>query len=145
MRTWQPARQVTALQSVMAANGNAAKNSGAIGDLTTNAPLPDQWYYRVDDRERGPLKLGALQELIASSGQTAEEVVIRQAGSLEWTPFYRLPSNSGLARARDSRADRGAMERNVLVPMAGVESSVARRIAASACATDAEAVHQRQS
>jgi hypothetical protein len=128
---WQPACRVSVLQSVLAVDGDAAKNDGVFVELTTNAPLPDEWFYRLDDRERGPFKFAVLQELIGSSGQTAEQVVIRQAGSDEWTPFYQLPDNSGLARPQDSRANRDATERAAFVPLGGVESSAATKVVTS--------------
>lgn len=120
---WQPACGVAALESVLDIDGNAAKNAGAAGQSTTNDPAPDQWLYRLDDREHGPFKLAALQELIGSSGQTAEQIVVRRAGSEEWIPFYQLPDNSELARAHDGRAGRGASARAVTVPAVRVEAS----------------------
>jgi hypothetical protein len=67
--------------------------------------MEDRWFYRLDDREHGPFTLVVLQELVGSSGSTAEQVFVRQVGRTEWIPFFQLEANAELARAHRQRIE----------------------------------------
>jgi hypothetical protein len=54
--------------------------------LPANGELCD-WYYRIGERERGPMTLAQLTDLVASSGDLAREIVVRQHTDGEWVPY----------------------------------------------------------
>jgi hypothetical protein len=103
------------------------KNASERGHLT------DQWYYRLDARQHGPFTLAALQELIGSSGETAEQVVVRSAGGDDWMPFYAVPAKSTLAHLRGATSGRGAPEEQSTVSKARKSSAFAAKTPARAC------------
>jgi hypothetical protein len=80
---------------------STCSGSGFVSDSAN-----DQWFYRLDDREHGPIKLTELQELIGSSGSVAEEVFVRQANRTEWICFFDLKANAELAQAHRGRIGR---------------------------------------
>lgn len=48
------------------------------------------WFYRIGDRERGPMNLSQLTDLVASSGEVANEIEVRQGNVGEWVPYERI-------------------------------------------------------
>jgi hypothetical protein len=60
------------------------------------------WYYRMGERERGPLTLAQLKDLVASSGEVAREIVVRHGADGEWVPYQSIDG----ATARRLHADR---------------------------------------
>jgi len=60
------------------------------------------WYYRIGDRERGPMTLAQLTDLVASSGDLAREIVVRHHADGEWIPYEAVD----VATARRLHADR---------------------------------------
>jgi GYF domain 2 len=144
---WQSAGHVTALESCFAgttASDPPAVHHGESSGLTQNVharDLPqgresrasicgsgsghisvsaeDQWFYRLDAREHGPIKLIELQELIGSSGSVAEQVFVRQVDRTEWISFFDLKANAELAQAHRGRVGRtlGASPRPASIPL----------------------------
>jgi hypothetical protein len=51
---------------------------------------PDEWFYKLDDRERGPIELEELASLADVSGETAREIVVRRRGEETWIPLDAL-------------------------------------------------------
>jgi hypothetical protein len=107
---WQAVRGVAALQPLLATAGQTAKSARGSDQQPRVSSLADEWHYRLDEREHGPFTLAALQDLIGSSGQTAEQVLVRRVGGDEWIPFWELPANSTMARDLDGRVDKGARD-----------------------------------
>jgi hypothetical protein len=62
------------------------------------------WYYRIGERERGPMTLVQLTDLVASSGELAREIVVRHHTEGEWVPYEAVDA----ATARRLHADRSA-------------------------------------
>jgi GYF domain 2 len=48
---------------------------------------PPDWYYRIGDRERGPMTLEQLKDLVAASGETARTISVRQHAEGDWIPY----------------------------------------------------------
>jgi hypothetical protein len=51
-----------------------------------NGELVD-WYYRLGDRERGPMTLSQLTDLVAGSGEMAREIVVKHHANGAWVPY----------------------------------------------------------
>lgn len=62
------------------------------------------WYYRIGERERGPLTLSQLKELVASSGEVARDIVVRHHAEGEWVPYESIDAVTA-KRLRDDRTD----------------------------------------
>jgi hypothetical protein len=62
----------------------------------------DDWYYRIGERERGPMTLAQLTDLVASSGDVAREIVVRQHADGDWVPYEDVDATT----ARRLHADR---------------------------------------
>jgi hypothetical protein len=62
------------------------------------------WYYRIGERERGPLTLVQLTELVASSGDVAREIEVRHYPDGEWVPYESIDATTA-KRLRDDRSD----------------------------------------
>jgi uncharacterized protein DUF4339 len=45
------------------------------------------WYYRIGDRERGPMTLEEIKNLVAASGELARTVEVRQHADGAWIPY----------------------------------------------------------
>ena len=52
----------------------------------SNGELVD-WYYRLEDRERGPMTLTQLTDLVAASGEMAREIVVKHHADGAWVPY----------------------------------------------------------
>jgi hypothetical protein len=84
-------------------------------DQPSNADVRD-WYYRHGERERGPMTRSQLTDLVASSGDLAREIVVKQHADGEWIPYEaidaatsrRLHADRETRPAQDSVAHRGA-------------------------------------
>jgi hypothetical protein len=63
----------------------------------------EMWCYQVDGRVHGPAPLDAIVELIAASGDTASEVLVRRGNDGPWIAFHSLPGMSG-SRGPDARS-----------------------------------------
>jgi hypothetical protein len=77
--------------------------------MTSGRPSPSNeeardWYYRIGERERGPLTLVQLTELVASSGDVAREIEVRQHPDGEWVPYASIDAATA-KRLRDDRFD----------------------------------------
>ncbi len=70
------------------------------------------WYYRLGDRERGPMTLAQLQDLVSSSGDLAWEIVVKRQSDADWRPYEAVDA----ATARRLHADRST--KTVLPPAA---------------------------
>jgi hypothetical protein len=62
----------------------------ASSKVDIRASVPELWFYKLDDREHGPISLDELTELAAVSGETAREIVIRKNGEDSWIPLDSL-------------------------------------------------------
>ena len=62
------------------------------------------WYYRIGERERGPLTLVQLTELVASSGDVAREIEVRHHPDGEWVPYASVDAATA-KRLRDDRTN----------------------------------------
>jgi hypothetical protein len=82
----------------------AANGQGATDDSR-------DWYYRLGERERGPLTLVQLKDLVASSGEMAREIVVRRHADGEWMPYEAVDA----ATARRLHADRPIRPPNATV------------------------------
>jgi hypothetical protein len=60
------------------------------------------WYYRIGERERGPMALVQLTDLVASSGDLAREIMVRHHAEGEWVPYEAVDATT----ARRLHADR---------------------------------------
>jgi len=78
-------------------------SSPANDDPSANGQLRD-WYYQIGDRERGPMALSQLMELVASSGDLAKEIKVRHGADPEWHPYETIDA----VTARRLHADRSA-------------------------------------
>jgi len=54
-----------------------------------NADARD-WYYRIGERERGPLTLTQLKDLVATSGEVAREIMVRHRTDGEWVSYASI-------------------------------------------------------
>ena len=68
-----------------------------------NGRSPD-WYYRIGERERGPITLEELKGLVAASGEMARTVAVRKHADGAWVP-YEVVDN---VTARRLQADRSS-------------------------------------
>jgi hypothetical protein len=91
------------------------------------------WYYRIGERERGPLTLSQLKELVASSGEVARDIVVRHHAEGEWVPYESIDAVTA-KRLRDDRTDskppRVAVAADQVVDRAAAESSASPSSAA---------------
>lgn len=62
------------------------------------------WFYRLGDRERGPMTLSQLTDLVASSGEVANEIAVRRGTAGEWVPYESVDSATAL-RLHSGRPD----------------------------------------
>lgn len=95
--SWQAVRDLAEVRMLLSGAKSPERSPSATGLRTIRVQPSNRWYYQIDGRARGPLTLAALQELIASSGDTAFDVVVRQGDNATWVPFCSLP---GMSRAR---------------------------------------------
>jgi hypothetical protein len=107
---WRTVREIADLRMLLKQDGEARGSIGVADSPQSDEP-PDEWYYQLDGRTHGPLTLGALVNLIGSSGETAHDVVVRQGPDGTWAPFNSLPgigSSSASATAICKRGDQSA-------------------------------------
>jgi hypothetical protein len=83
-----------------------------------NGELVD-WYYRLGDRERGPLTFSQLTDLVAASGEMAREIVVKHHADGAWVPYESVDAET----AKRLHTDR--------VPVAAPEAAAAGRSDAS--------------
>jgi hypothetical protein len=50
------------------------------------------WYYRMGERERGPMALAQLTDLVSSCGDLAREIVVRKHADGDWIPYETIDS-----------------------------------------------------
>ncbi len=79
------------------------QNGPPANDPQSGADAHD-WYYRMGERERGPLTLAQLKDLVASSGEVAREIVVRRHTDGEWVSYESIDG----ATARRLHADRSS-------------------------------------
>jgi hypothetical protein len=101
--SWQAVRDLAEVRTLLRGAKSPERSPSATGLRPIRVQPSDRWYYQFDGRARGPLTLATLQELIASSGDTAFDVVVRQGDDAAWVPFCSLP---GMSRARRSETRR---------------------------------------
>jgi hypothetical protein len=87
-------------QSTSTTIGPSADGQGPGGQRSVDDAL--DWYYRIGERERGPLTLLQLKELVASSGDLAREIEVRQHTDGAWGPYAAVDA----VTARRLHADR---------------------------------------
>jgi hypothetical protein len=95
---WQSVGQKADLSVFLNLKWNeSSEKLPAAGPLWKAVELPEEWYYQVDDRTRGPLTLDAIRELIGTSGETASDVLVRRGADGPWMNCYSLPGISCLS------------------------------------------------
>jgi hypothetical protein len=73
---WQPMRKVIAPQPFLLDPHRSAKDAGFRGEAAGKESLADRCYYQLASwREHRPFTSASIQDLIGSSGQTAEQVL----------------------------------------------------------------------
>jgi hypothetical protein len=77
-------------------------------DQRSHADVRD-WYYRLGERERGPMTLTQLTDLVASSGDLAREIMVKQHADGEWIPYEAIDATTS-RRLHGDRASRPAPE-----------------------------------
>jgi hypothetical protein len=70
----------------------------------SNGELVD-WYYRLEDRERGPMTLSQLTDLVAASGEMAREIVVKHHADGAWVPYESVDAET----AKRLHTERGAI------------------------------------
>ncbi len=65
-----------------------------------NGRSPD-WYYRLGERERGPMTLEEIKDLVAASGETARTVSVRQHADGAWMPYESIDAVTAGRRHAD--------------------------------------------
>lgn len=50
----------------------------------------DQWFYRHDDQDKGPVRFSSLKDL-ASAGQLAPTDLVKQRGAMHWSRAGDVP------------------------------------------------------
>lgn len=75
-------------------------------DRRTQGAAPENgrshdWYYRIGDRERGPMTLDEIKDIVAASGELARTVSVRQHADGAWVAYEAVDD----ATARRLHAD----------------------------------------
>lgn len=65
-------------------------HAASSSEVASTCARSDLWYYKLDDREHGPIPIEELQSLAAVSGETANEIVVRSGRDGAWTPLGSL-------------------------------------------------------
>jgi len=103
--SWHAVRHVADLRKLLKGiDSQEEKPSPAPNHPPQSVEPPDEWHYRLDGREHGPITLGALRDLISASGEIAYDVVIRQGVNGAWVSSLSL-LGSGRDRGQSIRQD----------------------------------------
>jgi hypothetical protein len=89
--SWQALREIPEFRALLKGPDPQGKSLAAASLPPKPVQRPDEWYYQVDGKNHGPLMRAALEELIGSSGDTAEDVIVRHGDDGAWVPFFSLP------------------------------------------------------
>ena len=57
---------------------------------TTTTTTPDEWFYRHDDQDKGPVRFSSLRDL-ASAGQLAPADLVKRRGAMQWSRAGDVP------------------------------------------------------
>jgi hypothetical protein len=90
--SWQEVREIASLRPLLKTLPPAA-NISVVQEVERTADEPvDEWYYKLDDRVRGPFPWAALRDLIGSSGDVATAVAVRRGAEGDWASFMHFTS-----------------------------------------------------
>lgn len=67
-----------------------ATHAASSTEIDSTCAKSELWYYKLDDREHGPIPIEELKSLAAVSGETANEIVVRSGRSGEWIALGSL-------------------------------------------------------
>ena len=95
----------------------------------SNGELVD-WYYRLEDRVRGPMTLSQLTDLVAASGEMAREIVVKHHADGDWVPYESVDPETA-KRLHTERATVPAAAAATAVRTDSAKTSVARSVSAS--------------
>jgi hypothetical protein len=124
---WRSVRETAELRMLLKERGELPTSTA---DSAYSEEPPDEWYYRLDGRAHGALTLAALVDLIGTSGDTAQEVVVRHGAEGAWIPFNSLP---GMA---------ATLTPTIAICRRGDQSTGKARLANSAVHTRARSIRQ---
>jgi hypothetical protein len=106
----------------------AMNNSQQGADQSSTNGEQLDWYYRLGDRERGPMTLAQLTDLVATSGELAREIVVKHHADGSWVPYESVDP----ATARRLHAGGSSVAAPTTVPQRNdqvIESNYAPRAA----------------
>lgn len=107
---WRPASEFPELFSTpVAAQATATPTQDhsrqSSGEIELDGPVVgvNDWYYAVNQEQKGPISFDQLKALVQAGVVTASSLVWRD-GMAEWTPAETVPGIRGLAGAGSSRS-----------------------------------------
>ena len=90
-----------------------------------NGELVD-WYYRLGERERGPMSLSQLTDLVAASGEMAREIVVKHHANGAWVPYETVDPETARRLHSDRVTAAAAVGAGVRVQNDSPQASIAK-------------------